>query len=511
MVTTTGQPQSLLQPATPVVSQPATPVTPAPGTQQKVQIVRSNDGKIQVRGLLPGQQLVQTADGKLQIITQQAGVKGAAASPVVNSSVVASPAVPTQNKLLIQPSTSTVPGGQIKPVVPSMSPLNAGSPLKMAVATNSVLQPATPGQIVATQLAPGSQIPPGTTVFVSGGKTYCIPKASATLTGTTPTTPQLPQMPVANVAAAPTVLTPSTATAVTPQPMTPSSQVASAAATTPAAPPKQMVEVKTLGQTVVSFKGNQMIVQGPDIAQAQAIAKQLATGTARLAMLNGKQVLISTTPAPVQQQVQPSPQQQLLQASPQSAVAQQLVQPAEPPPVSILQQVMTSPQAVTPTLPQQILQSPPIRNDPAESVKFPTEPLPPPQAAAEAVSDVAPTSPAKQPTQITAQLVQTPQGPRIILQGIQGSSLPKQYLLSIQQQVKTQLLKAQAEAKQQNRVPPTKIVIQLPPSIQVPYISYKKLHILVYIQIFETCAFYFKFFCAQCLYFSFVTQKMHIR
>ena len=35
-----------------------------------------------------------------------------------------------------------------------------------------------------------------------------------------------------------------------------------------------------------------------------------------------------------------------------------------------------------------------------------------------------------------------------------------------QQQVKNQLLKAQAEAKQQNKVPPTKIVIDLPPAIQ---------------------------------------------
>ena len=38
--------------------------------------------------------------------------------------------------------------------------------------------------------------------------------------------------------------------------------------------------------------------------------------------------------------------------------------------------------------------------------------------------------------------------------------------MNIQQQVKTQLLKAQAEAKQQNKVPPTKIIITLPDDIQ---------------------------------------------
>jgi hypothetical protein len=49
---------------------------------------------------------------------------------------------------------------------------------------------------------------------------------------------------------------------------------------------------------------------------------------------------------------------------------------------------------------------------------------------------------------------------------LQGANLPKEYLLNIQQQVKTQLLKAQAEAKQQNKVPPTKILISLPDDIQ---------------------------------------------
>ena len=36
---------------------------------QKVQIVRSDGGKTQVRGLLPGQKLVQMPDGKLQLFS----------------------------------------------------------------------------------------------------------------------------------------------------------------------------------------------------------------------------------------------------------------------------------------------------------------------------------------------------------------------------------------------------------------------------------------------------------
>ena len=48
--------------------QQAQPVNPSP--QQKVQIVRSADGKIKVRGLLPGQHLVLRPDGKLQLFSQ---------------------------------------------------------------------------------------------------------------------------------------------------------------------------------------------------------------------------------------------------------------------------------------------------------------------------------------------------------------------------------------------------------------------------------------------------------
>ena len=67
-----------------------------------------------------------------------------------------------------------------------------------------------------------------------------------------------------------------------------------------------------------------------------------------------------------------------------------------------------------------------------------------------------------QPTQVTAKLIQTPQGLKILLQGIQ-KALSEDQLQSIKKQVKDQFMKAQAEAKLQGKVPPTKITIQLPP------------------------------------------------
>lgn len=46
----------------------ATSTTPA-STPHKVQIIRGPDGKVSVRGLNPGQQLVQMPDGKLHVLT----------------------------------------------------------------------------------------------------------------------------------------------------------------------------------------------------------------------------------------------------------------------------------------------------------------------------------------------------------------------------------------------------------------------------------------------------------
>jgi len=42
---------------------------------------------------------------------------------------------------------------------------------------------------------------------------------------------------------------------------------------------------------------------------------------------------------------------------------------------------------------------------------------------------------------VTAQVIQTPQGPRIVLQGLHGAEFTPQQLAVVQQQVKQQLLK----------------------------------------------------------------------
>ena len=155
-------PTAPIQP-TPVIAPMASPSSAAAQPQQKVQIVRSSDGKIQVRGLLPGQQLVQMPDGKLQIFTNPnaspvASAPGSVTKPVVTPGTLASPI-----------KVASPPGATVLPTTPK--------PPTIATAASANSLPQQQKQVVAQQLAPGAPIPPGHTAFVSGGKTYTIPKS----------------------------------------------------------------------------------------------------------------------------------------------------------------------------------------------------------------------------------------------------------------------------------------------------------------------------------------------
>ncbi|XP_046745032.1 nucleosome-remodeling factor subunit NURF301 isoform X7 [Diprion similis] len=65
---------------------------------------------------------------------------------------------------------------------------------------------------------------------------------------------------------------------------------------------------------------------------------------------------------------------------------------------------------------------------------------------------------------VTAQVIQTTQGPRIVLQGLQGADFTPQQLAMVQQQVKQQLLKAQATTGKQGVLGPTKIYLAVQPA-----------------------------------------------
>lgn len=84
---------------------------------QKVQITRTADGKLTVKGLLPGQQLVQYPDGKLQVIS---GGVVQQQQQQQQQTVPKTPVTPTVAKQIIKPAVSTpvgkvvVQGNQVK-------------------------------------------------------------------------------------------------------------------------------------------------------------------------------------------------------------------------------------------------------------------------------------------------------------------------------------------------------------------------------------------------------------
>ena len=169
-----------IAPATPKPTLAAVaPIQASP--QQKVQIVKTADGKIQVRGLLPGQQLVQMPDGKLQIFSNPPG--GATPGIRLASSPVklSSPApVTSQFQLLPKPSTSVIQNAktftiqkpntvtpiQPKPSITGIQPnlgitMQANTPRLQLIQPNTpgVIQPNTPGVIQPNQVQAAAPTP----------------------------------------------------------------------------------------------------------------------------------------------------------------------------------------------------------------------------------------------------------------------------------------------------------------------------------------------------------------
>merc|ERR1719187_1465292 len=216
----------------------------AAGTQQKVQIVKSADGKIQVRGLLPGQQLVQMPDGKLQIFSSQA------ASPIKPG-----------------PGAKVLGGGAPLPTQPTLVP--------------SKSTPSQPSLLPKPNIAPSP----------SPSKTYTIQRNP-----NVPVTPNVTPIQPKPIAPSPQQLTPA------PTPV----QTPAATPANPATPNKQnmVVGIQSLGANTVTIKDGQLIVQGPDHDAATAIARQLSTGQAKLGNVGGKQVLVIIAP---EEQAPPPP------------------------------------------------------------------------------------------------------------------------------------------------------------------------------------------------------------
>lgn len=89
---------------TKIVNQTVAIAPQPPKTEQKVQIIRNPDGKITVRGLQAGQQLIQTSDGKLHVVNT---------NPVQKTQLTPGT---SQNKTIITNKPNIIAKPIIKPV-----------------------------------------------------------------------------------------------------------------------------------------------------------------------------------------------------------------------------------------------------------------------------------------------------------------------------------------------------------------------------------------------------------
>ncbi|XP_072944153.1 nucleosome-remodeling factor subunit NURF301 [Epargyreus clarus] len=217
--------------------------TPQKDGPQKVQIIRAPDGKITVRGLLAGQQLIQMPDGKLHIVMAgQQGVSGQLVAASSNKTASNTDASATENsdKVAI-PSKTSAEESKPSPTTRVMS-----QPAQQATASGNrqvVVQPAQ--QVVVQQ---GQQLVPQQVVVQAGARPTLQPRVQGLQTVLVQgQVLQRPSTPVRAVA---------------PRPPTP------------------RVRATTTQQIVVN---NPVLVQ------------QLAAGKIQLATVNGQQVLIRPT------------------------------------------------------------------------------------------------------------------------------------------------------------------------------------------------------------------------
>ncbi|XP_008553074.1 nucleosome-remodeling factor subunit NURF301 isoform X1 [Microplitis demolitor] len=369
----------------------ATPNTPVQQVQQRVQILRGPDGKLQVRGLMPGQQLVQMPDGKLHVLNT---------TPTIAGSVVTT-------------SNTT---------------------------TTTVASPQTNVKTVTTKLTPAK----GTLVK---GIVQSQP------TPTTPLTSRIKPAAVAVVSNASGVLTPQKNTII----MANSGQI------------QLQGQVITTGGQVIN--ANQIVVNNANLAQ------QLASGKAQIATVGGHQVIIRSTatgnqivhlnqasPGIIVKTNTPKTPIAAVQTTTSTAASQTPVTPTTPANTIVQTQVnnitpaVTTPAAVPATTAATPIAATTAAASPAATTTSSSIP-----AATEA-SLLASQPPGTVIKCVTAQVIQTTQGPRIVLQGLQGADFTPQQLTMVQQQVKQQLLKAQATTGKQGVLGPTKIYLAVQPA-----------------------------------------------
>lgn len=183
----------------------------------------------------------------------------------------------------------------------------------------------------------------------------------------------------------------------------------------------------------------------------QTLAQQLATGKVQVATINGQQVLIRPTgnnQAQVVAQLTPGSITQTVQQNQPAAALATPTNPVKPvrilPKFTVIVNTRLKIMNFLFFLFQVVRQPPPSPQAPQTPVKPPSHD---PNHIDKATMDqlLVGQPPGTVIKCVTAQVIQTQAGPRIVLQGLQGADFTQQQLAAVQQQVKQQLLKGKFE------------------------------------------------------------------
>ncbi|KAJ0180501.1 hypothetical protein K1T71_003905 [Dendrolimus kikuchii] len=233
--------------------------TPQKEGPQKVQVIRAPDGKITVRGLLAGQQLIQLADGKLHIVMAgQQGSGGQLVSTTPAPKSCESPIAPAPS------SPAEAKPAKIEEARPTaVTRIAAQTPQQLVVQGNRqlVLQPS-PQMVV--QPSQPVVLQPTQQVVVQAG-------ARGTIQSRVPTSGGQSVQPVQSVQ-----------TVVMQGQLLPRPAAVVRASPTPVAPRPQPQRMRPAAT-------QQIVVNNP------ALVQQIAAGKIQLATVNGQQVLIRPT------------------------------------------------------------------------------------------------------------------------------------------------------------------------------------------------------------------------
>ncbi|XP_050741914.1 nucleosome-remodeling factor subunit NURF301 isoform X2 [Drosophila biarmipes] len=569
--------------ASTVASTSSTQPTPSTPTPHKVQIIRGPDGKVSVRGLNPGQQLVQMPDGKLHVLTTTTSSNAAAqgnkikvpikpastpSSPVVTSvQSTANPVTPVIKQIAVKhvtknsgtPSIATSPRVAL-PLAQIKNKLLLAQQQQQASSASATTSSASVQKIVSKVVNTSSTGQNLQQVFVqsgsklvlgqnSQGQKVIISTSSAQQQGTSPVQqqqlvqPQVisqpiqqsPQQQISMNQSQPTqkviqqivntsnvqqqivvggqriILSPGQTIVtqrnvpqsqalqmvqqqiqtqqqqqqqqhiVQPQQqfVVQSNQIVQSSPSTQTKLVKQLV-VQQHSQPTTEEKAQISTADGDETSTQQVLvpnstlAQQLAQGKLQVATVNGQQVIVkplgnnqAQIVAHIKHQgdgnahiVTSNSANALAQASPQTSPVKQQALPSQSPQQVVVQHQV--PQQSTTNFESgvsSITQQPVV----AQSVQGQVQQQP--LSVEESLLQNQP--PGTVIKCVTAQVLQTEHGPRIVLQGLVGNDFTAQQLQLVQTQVKQQLMKAQESNGKLGVLGPTKIYLAVQPESAV--------------------------------------------